>query len=44
MQINMTEILSHPSHNVNHQQNKQQMLARMWGEKEPMHTVGGNIS
>jgi dTDP-4-dehydrorhamnose 3,5-epimerase-like enzyme len=32
-----TEILSHPSLNGCHQENKQQMLAGMWVKKGPLH-------
>jgi hypothetical protein len=40
---NYTEIPSHPSENDCHQENKQQMLARMLGAKEPSYTVDRNI-
>jgi hypothetical protein len=27
-----------------HQEHKEQMLVRMWGEKEHSYTVGGNVN
>jgi hypothetical protein len=41
---NYTEVLSYPCQKGNHQENKQQMLMRMWGEKELLYTVGGNAN
>jgi hypothetical protein len=46
---NYTEIVSHPSHSGYHQENKQQILERKWGERgrekqEPLHTIGGHVS
>jgi hypothetical protein len=32
---NNTEILPHPNQSGDYQENKQQVLARMWGEKKP---------
>jgi hypothetical protein len=40
---NYIEILSHPSQKGCHQENKQQMLARMWG-KDPLRTGDGNVN
>jgi hypothetical protein len=40
---NYTEIPSHPSQNVYHQENKQQILARMLG-KGTLYTAGGNVN
>jgi hypothetical protein len=42
---NHTKIPFHSCKNNYHQKHKQQqMLARMWGEKEPTYTAGGNVS
>jgi hypothetical protein len=41
---NNPKIPSYPTQAGNHQENKQQMLARMQGEKEHSHTVGGNVN
>jgi hypothetical protein len=38
---NITEIPSHPSQNGSHQKNKQQMLAREWGERSPYTLLVG---
>jgi hypothetical protein len=38
---NLTEIPCHPSHNGNHEENKQQMLAGMWGEGTLTHCWWG---
>jgi hypothetical protein len=35
---NYTEIPSHPSQNGSHQENKQQILVKMWGERN-LHTL-----
>jgi hypothetical protein len=41
---NRTEISPHSCWNGYHQEYKQeQMLARMWGKKEPLYTAGGNV-
>jgi hypothetical protein len=41
---NHTEIPSHPSQNGYNQENKQQMLVRVWGEGSPYNTVGENVN
>jgi hypothetical protein len=42
---NYNEIPFHPTQNDKHQENKhQEMLASIWGEKEPIYTVGGNAN
>jgi hypothetical protein len=33
-----------PPHPCVHQEYHQQMLARMWGKKEPSYTAGGNVN
>jgi hypothetical protein len=41
---NYTKIPSHSSHIDQHQENKQQILARMQEEKKLLYTVGGNVN
>jgi hypothetical protein len=38
---NYIESPSHPVRMAIYHQRQQQMLARMWGKKEPSYTVGG---
>jgi hypothetical protein len=42
---NHIKIPSHSCENGYHQEHKQQqMLARIWGKKEPSYIVGGNVN
>jgi hypothetical protein len=41
---NDIEISSHCNQKGYHQENKEQMLVRMQGEKKPLYTVGGNVN
>jgi hypothetical protein len=41
----MNKILLYSCQNAYHEdQKQQQILARMWGEKEPSYTAGGNVN
>jgi hypothetical protein len=43
--LNYPKFLCHPSQISNQQKNKQQeILARMWGEKESSNTVGEHVN
>jgi hypothetical protein len=40
---NYTKIPFHPVQNGNHQENKQQMLVRMQGKRNPQYAVSGKV-
>lgn len=41
---NSIEIPFHPSQNVSHSENKQEVLARTWNKRDPKYTAGEHVN